>query len=105
MQSPTREEIMKLCMYDEVVDVQEKNDAIVDVQKKNDASCGCTVQQRMYKQRMIKNKLQKGAIKLKYAPTQKQVADILTEPLSCVKFEYFRDKLGVVQKDLPRKRE
>ena len=27
--------------------------------------------------------------------------DVLTNPLSRVKFEHFRDKLGVVQKDLP----
>ena len=31
--------------------------------------------------------------------------DVLTKPLSRVKFEHFRDKLGVVQKDLPRKGE
>ena len=33
------------------------------------------------------------------------VDDVLTKPLSQVKFEHFRDKLGVVQKDLPRKGE
>jgi hypothetical protein len=27
---------------------------------------------------------------------------VLTKPLSRVKFEHFRDKLGIVQKDLPR---
>ena len=31
--------------------------------------------------------------------------DVLTKPLSRVKFEHFQDKLGVVQKDLPRKGE
>ena len=31
--------------------------------------------------------------------------DALTKPLSQVKFEHFRDKLGMVQKDLPRKGE
>ena len=31
--------------------------------------------------------------------------DVLMKPLSRVKFEHFRDKLGVVQKDLPRKGE
>ena len=31
--------------------------------------------------------------------------DVLTKPLSRVKFEHFRDKLGVVWKDLPRKGE
>ena len=59
----------------------------------------------MYTKRMFKNKLQKGAIKLKYVPTKEQVADLLTKPLSHVKFEYFWDKLGVVRKDLSRKSE
>ena len=48
----------------------------------------------------IRDMVQKGAIKLKYVPTEEQVADVLTKPLDRVKFEYFRDKLGVVQKDL-----
>ena len=48
--------------------------------------------------------VQNGAVKLKYVPTEEQVAYVLTKPLVCVKFEYFRDKLGVVQKDLSRKR-
>ena len=30
------------------------------------------------------------------------VADVLTKPLSRVKFEHFRDKLDEVQKNLPR---
>ena len=90
---------------DEVADVQEKNDAVVDAQKKNDASCGCTMQMRMYNRRMIKNKVQKGVVKLKYVPTEEHVADVLTKPLSRVMFEYFRDKLGVVRKDLSLERE
>ena len=52
----------------------------------------------MYKKRMLKNKWLKGAVKLKYVPTKEQEADVLTKPLSVVKFEYFRDKLGVVWK-------
>ena len=47
--------------------------------------------------------MQKGSIKLQYLSTDEQVADVLTKPLSQVKFEYFRDKLGVVRKDPPRK--
>ena len=31
--------------------------------------------------------------------------DALTKPLSQVKFEHFRDNLGVVRKDLPQKGE
>ena len=91
MQSPTREEMMKLQMYDTVVYVQEKNDA----------SYKCMMQLQMYKKIMWL----KGVVKLKYVPTKEQVADVLTKPLARVKFEYFRDKLGVVQEDLSRKRE
>ena len=45
--------------------------------------------------------VQKGSIKLKYVSTDEQVVDVLTKPLSRVKFEHFRDKLGVVRKDFP----
>ena len=48
----------------------------------------------------IRDMMQKGAIKLQYVSTDEQVADV-----SRVKFEHFRDKLGVVRKDLPRKGE
>ena len=58
----------------------------------------------MYKKRMLKNKLMKGAVKLKYVPTEEQVADVLTKPPAHLKFEYFRNKLGVVRKELSRKR-
>ena len=40
--------------------------------------------------------MKRGVVKLQYVPTEEQVADVLTKPLSRVKFEYFRDKLGVV---------
>ena len=53
----------------------------------------------------IQDMVQKGIVKLKYVPTEEQVADVLTKPLSRVKFEYFQDKLGVVRKDLSRERE
>ena len=53
----------------------------------------------------IRDMMQKGDIKLQYVSTNEQVVDVLTKPLSQVKFEYFRDKLGVVRKDLPRKGE
>ena len=64
--------MMKFHIYDIVVDVQEKNDAVTDAQKKNDASCKCTMQLWMYKKRMLKNKLQKGVVKLKHVPTEEQ---------------------------------
>ena len=47
--------------------------------------------------------MQKGAIKLQYVSTDKQVADVLTKPLSWVMFEHFREKLGFVHKELPQK--
>jgi hypothetical protein len=47
----------------------------------------------------VRDMVQKGAVKLQYIATDEQVANVLTKPLSRVKFEYFRDKLGVVQKD------
>ena len=53
----------------------------------------------------IRDMIQKGAIKLQYVSIDGQVVDVLMKPLSQVKFEHFRDKLGVVQKDLPRKGE
>ena len=40
--------------------------------------------------------VEKGVVKLQYVATDEQVADVLTKPLSKVKFEYFRDKFGVV---------
>ena len=49
--------------------------------------------------------VQKGAIKLQYVGTNEQVVDILTKPLSWMKFAYFRNKLGVVGKDFPHKEE
>jgi hypothetical protein len=53
----------------------------------------------------IKDLVQKRAVKLQYVATYEHIADVLTKPLSKVKFEYFRDKLGVVNKDFPHKRE
>ena len=44
----------------------------------------------------IRDMMQKGAIKLQYVSTDEQVADVLMKPLSRVKFEHFRDNLGVV---------
>ena len=53
------------------------------------------------KYQYIHDMVEKGAVMLQFIATDEQVADVLTKPLSKVKFEYFRDKLGVV----PRKRE
>ena len=49
----------------------------------------------------IHDRVQRGALKLQYISMDEQVADVLTKPLSRVKFEHFRDKLGIVRKDPP----
>ena len=51
----------------------------------------------------IRDMIQKGALKLQYVSTDEQVSDLLTKPLSRIKFEYFRDKLGVVRKAFPER--
>jgi hypothetical protein len=58
-----------------------------------------------FRYHFIRDMLQRGAIKFQYVSTDEHVVDVLTKPLSRVKFEHFQDKLGVVQTDLPRKGE
>ena len=41
------------------------------------------------KYHFIQDMVQKGVVKLKYVPTGEQVVDVLTRPLSHIKFEYF----------------
>jgi hypothetical protein len=53
----------------------------------------------------IRDMVQRRDVNLQYVGRNEKVADVLTKPLSRVKFEYFRNKRGVVQKDLPRKGE
>ena len=49
--------------------------------------------------------VERGAVKFQYVSIDKQTTDVLTKPLLKVKFKYFRDKLGMVLKDIPCKRE
>ena len=42
---------------------------------------------------------------VQYSHTEDVDDDVLMKPLPRVEFEHFRDKLGVVRKDLPRKGE
>ena len=42
-------------------------------------------------------------MKLHYVVTNKQIADVLTKPLARVKFDYFRENLGVLQIKVPSK--
>ena len=51
----------------------------------------------------IRDMLQKGAVKLQYVATDKQIDDVLTNPLARVKFEYFMENLSVLQIEVPSK--
>ena len=53
------------------------------------------------KYHFIRDMVMKRAVKLEYIATDEQVADVLTKPLAREKFEYFREKLGVIKKDVP----
>ena len=45
----------------------------------------------------IRDMVQRGAVKLLYLVTEEQIANVLTKPLVRLKFEYFRERLGVLQ--------
>ena len=45
----------------------------------------------------IEDMVQRGVVKLQYIVTEEHIADMLTNPLARVKFEYFREKLGVLR--------
>ena len=45
----------------------------------------------------IRDMVQRGVVKLQHVATDEQIADVLTKPLARVKFEYFKEKLGVLQ--------
>ena len=51
----------------------------------------------------IGDMVQRGAIKLHYVAMNEQIANVLTNPLARVKFEYFREKLGVLHIEVPSK--
>ena len=44
----------------------------------------------------IRDMVQRGAVKLQYVATEEQIANVLMKPLDRVKFDYFREKLGVL---------
>ncbi len=43
----------------------------------------------------VREKVEDGNVELEYIPTADQTADIFTKPLDSVKFEKFRDDLGL----------
>ena len=44
----------------------------------------------------IRDMVQRGAVKLQSVAMDEQIADVLMKPFARVKFEYFREKLGVL---------
>ena len=42
-------------------------------------------------------------MKIQYVAMKEQIADVLKKPLARVKFEYFREKLGVLQIEVSSK--
>ena len=51
----------------------------------------------------IRDMKQRGAMKIQYIVIDEQIVDVLTKPLARVKFEYFREKVGVLQIEVPSK--
>ena len=51
----------------------------------------------------IRDMVQRGALNLQYVATKEQIAVVLTKPLARVKFEYFGEKLGVLQIEVSSK--
>ena len=51
----------------------------------------------------IMDMVQRGAVKLQYVSLDEQIADVLTKPLARVTFEYFKEKFGVLQIEVPSK--
>jgi hypothetical protein len=45
----------------------------------------------------IRDMVQRKEVHVKYLPTHEKIADIFTKPLSKTKFEYFYERLGLVE--------
>jgi hypothetical protein len=45
----------------------------------------------------IRDMVQRKAVHVQYLCTHKLVADVFTKPLAKMKFEYFRERLGLVE--------
>ena len=51
----------------------------------------------------IMDMVQRGAVKLQYVATNEKIDDLLTKLLARVKFEYFKEKIGVHHIEVPSK--
>ena len=49
------------------------------------------------KYHFIRDMVQKGMVKLQYVSTEEHIVDVMTKPLSVMKFRHFQDKLGMVE--------
>ena len=56
------------------------------------------------KYHFIRDMVQREAVKLQYVATEEQISYVLTNSLVRLKFEYFRERLGVLQIEVPSKR-
>jgi hypothetical protein len=45
----------------------------------------------------IRDMVHRKAVHVQYLPSHEQIADIFTKPLAKTKFEYFRERLGLVE--------
>ena len=45
----------------------------------------------------IRDMVQRKAVHVQYLPTHEKIADIFTKPLAKTKFEYFHERLGLVE--------
>ena len=52
----------------------------------------------------IRDMVQRGIVNIQYVAADEHIADVLTKPLARVNFEYFGEKLGVLQIEVPSKR-
>ena len=52
----------------------------------------------------IRDMVQRGVVKLLYVAMEEQIDDVLTKPLARLKFEYFRERIDVLQIEVPSKR-
>ena len=51
----------------------------------------------------IRDMVQRGAVQLQYVVMEEHIANVLMKPLVRVKFKFFREKLGVLQIEVPSK--
>ena len=49
--------------------------------------------------------MQRKVVHIQYLPTHEKITDIFTKPLVKTKFEYFRERLGLVENASLAKRE